>query len=97
MGHTEPSTARPAWVRPEVPLSQRALRTAKNEITHHGSGNEDPVTEEHCQQGDTRQNGTRVHSQAGPPCRMLHTPYNLHVLSQVEASFARDCNVISAF
>lgn len=62
VGHTEPSTVRPAWVRPEVALSKRALRTVKNEITHHGSGNEDPVTEEHCQQGDARQNGTHVHT-----------------------------------
>ena len=106
MGHTAPSSARPAWVRPELALSKQALnKQAKNEITDHSSGNDDPVTEEHCQQGDVRQNGTHVrththtcvHSQAGSHCRTLHTPHNLHVLSQVEASFARDCNVISAF
>ena len=49
-------------MRPELALSKQALRTAKNKITDHGSGNDDLVTEEHCQQGDVRQNSTQVHT-----------------------------------
>ena len=62
VGHTAPSSARPAWVRPELALSKETLRTPKNKITDHGSGNDGLVTEEHCQLGDIRQNDTHMHT-----------------------------------